>query len=541
MRDTFAAFSERNYRLMWSGSLFSTTAFMMSFMLVPSVAYEISGSNAAAGIAQFGSGISMFFIAPLGGVVADRFRKKPIVLTGQTIPGLIILLIGIFVLNDWITIPLLTLGTLIMGLGFAFMGPARQAWVGEMVPHHLLPNAVALQQISQNIAQVAGPLMIAILVGSWVGLGGTYIFMASLFVIVLPLTSRLPNTKPSTPPDQRRSVTVELSAGVRYVAGDRQLRVLWAGFVAIVVCGFAFQTLIPGLLDRELGRDPTDIGLIFLSFAIAGLIVNLPLANLVRTRWAWPCMIFMGALMGGGFLLLSSASSYGLVLLAGIPLGIGRSGFMLLDNSLLMSNANPAFFGRVMSLTMMAFGTQALLAPIWGAMADSIGIRETMAIVGLVALISMVLMTLAWLRMRRSIRPIAQVQAEFAKAGETAKQAPPRETDAAPPAAAAPALPGRTTHPQAAPLSPPLPALTAPQLPWPLPARPAANGAPLWRPILAGAVAVGMALGLAAAQRTPPNGTTSNGRQRRPPPAPPPGADIGRTRRRLANWLDPPG
>ena len=443
MRDTFAAFSERDYRLMWSGSLFSTTAFMMSFMLVPSVAYEISGSNTAAGIAQLGSGISMFFVAPLGGVVADRFRKKPIVLAGQTIPGVIILLIGIFVLNDWITIPLLTLGTLIMGLGFAFMGPARQAWVGEMVPHHLLPNAVALQQISQNIAQVAGPLMIAILVGSWVGLGGTYIFMASLFVVVLPLTSRLPNTKPSTPPDQRRSVSVELSAGVRYVAGDRQLRVLWAGFVAIVVSGFAFQTLIPGLLDRELDRDPTDIGLIFLSFAVAGLIVNLPLANMVRSRWAWPSMIFMGALMGVGFLLLSGASTYGLVLLAGIPLGIGRSGFMLLDNSLLMSNSKPAFFGRVMSLTMMAFGTQALLAPIWGALADSIGIRETMAIVGVVALIAMALMTLAWLRMRGSIRPIAEVQRAFLQADQEAKQNLPPATEAALPFDAAPARPGR--------------------------------------------------------------------------------------------------
>ena len=57
MRDTFAAFSERDYRLMWSGSLFSTTAFMMSFMLVPSVAYaqdevslEMFTVNTASGV-----------------------------------------------------------------------------------------------------------------------------------------------------------------------------------------------------------------------------------------------------------------------------------------------------------------------------------------------------------------------------------------------------------------------------------------------------------------------------------------------------------
>ena len=532
MRDTFAAFSERNYRLLWSGSLFSTTAFMMSFMLVPSVAYEISGNNTAAGIAQLGSGISMFLVAPIGGVVADRLRKKRIVLTGQTIPGLIILLIGIFILNDWITIPLLTLGTLIMGLGFAFMGPARQAWVGELVPGPLLPNAVALQQISQNIAQVAGPLMIGILVGSWVGIGGTYIFMAALFVIVLPLTSRLPDTKPSTPRDQRRSVSVELSAGVHYVARDRQLRVLWAGFVAIVVSGFAFQTLIPGLLDQELGREPTDIGLIFLSFAIAGLVVNIPLANLVRTRWAWPAMIFMGVLMAVGFGLLSVAPTYALGLLCGVPLGIGRSGFMLLDNSLLMSNSNPAFFGRVMSLTMMAFGAQALLAPIWGSLADAIGIRETMAIVGLVALVAMALMTLAWLRMRGSIRPIAEVQRAFITAEQESEPRP--TTDSGPPT--------RSPHPQARPRTlspaPSRPALTVraqAQV-----AAPESLTPPFWRSALAGAVALGMALGLAAAQRTTADDTPNNARRPKWPPASRPRSEIEGARHRLADWLDPP-
>ena len=353
------------------------------------------------------------------------------------------------------------------------------------------------------------------------GRGGTYIFMASLFVIVLPLTSSLPNTKSSTPSDQQRSVTVELSAGVRYMVGDRQLRVLWAGFVMIVVCGFAFQTLIPGILDRVLGRDPTDIGLIFLSFAIAGLIVNLPLATLVRTRWAWPCIIFMGTLMGASFLLLASVSTYLLVLLAAIPLGIGRSGFMLLDNSLLMSNSKPAFFGRVQSLIMMAFGAQALLAPLWGALADSIGIRETVASVGFVTLISMALIAIAWVRMRGSIRPVAELQAAFAPESEKPQ----------PLAASVPAIPVHNGHQKTNPSRPALPPAAAiPQLPLPLPVRSDGNDGSGWRPVLAGVAAIGMALGLAAAQRTISNGNRSKQPQ---------GRDIG-PRRRLANWIDPP-
>ena len=113
---------------------------------MPALAYDITGNNTSAGIAIMGSGVGMFFLSPIGGVIADRLRKKPLVLVGQIIPSLVILAIGVLVVTDTITIVLLTLGTLIMGLGFAFMAPARQAWMAEMVPAALLPNAVALQQ-----------------------------------------------------------------------------------------------------------------------------------------------------------------------------------------------------------------------------------------------------------------------------------------------------------------------------------------------------------------------------------------------------------
>ncbi len=540
---TFSAFENRNYRLLWSGSLFATTAFMMSFMLIPSVAFEITGSNAAAGLAQMGSGVGMFAIAPIGGVIADRMRKKPIVLAGQTIPGVVILATGILIVTDSITIPLLTLGTLIMGLGFAFMGPARQAWVGELVPRDVLPNAVALQQIAQNISQVAGPLFIAILVGTSIGIGGTYLFMASLFVVVLPLTSRLPNTAPAS--KEPRPIKTELAAGVRYVWGDPRLRTLWLGFVGLVICGFAFQTLLPGLLDEELDRSPTDVGLTFLAFAIAGLVVSLPLAALVRTRWAWPALLLMGFVMAVGFILLSSASTYTLVIATGIPLGIGRSGFMLLNNALLMSNANPAYYGRVMSLGMMGFGSQALLAPLWGLLADNIGVRETLAVVGIVAAVVTTLVALSWIRLRHlapaAHSALAMAEAEPSRAPTDPETPPRRSTPVTAPPVAAPVASTPTPRPS-------LGSHGLSQGPTPRPSSLGANP-PLWRKAnIVTALTIGSALGLAAAigQR---NGSGNPGRRRGRREETPPARAVSlsalrrRTwglRERLADWVDPP-
>jgi MFS family permease len=398
MSGTFAALATPQYRRLWSGSMLATTAFMMSFMLVPSVAFDITGSNAAAGLAQMGSGIGMFVVSPIGGVIADRVRKKPLVLAGQSVPASVILVVGILIITDHITVPILTVSTLIMGLGFSFMGPARQAWVSELVPRETLPNAIALQQIAQNISQVGAPLFIAVLVGTWIGIGGTYLFMASVFLIVLPLTLTLPNTPPAS--SERRPLGRELTAGVSYVWRDLKLRTLWLGFVGIVVCGFAFQTLLPGLLSQELDRSPTDIGVIFLVLAVAGLVVNLQLASVVGTRWAWTALLAMGYILAVGFVVLAVAPSYALVAVAGIPVGIGRSGFMLVDNSLLMSSAEPAYHGRVMSLAMMGFGSQSLLAPLWGALADQIGVRQTLLVVGIVTAVITTGVGFSWLRAR---------------------------------------------------------------------------------------------------------------------------------------------
>jgi MFS family permease len=396
---TFAALRFPAYRRLWSGSTLAMIAFMMSFMLVPSVAFEITGSNASAGLAQMGSGIGMFVVSPIGGVIADRVRKKPLVLAGQSIPGLVILAVGILIITDHITVPILTVGTLIMGLGFSFMGPARQAWVAELVPREALPNAIALQQLAQNIAQVGAPLFIALLIGTLFGTGGAYLFMASVFLIVLPLTLSLPDTKPST--TQRRALRTELAAGVGYVWRDLRLRTLWLGFIGIVVCGFAFQTLLPGLLEQELGRDPTEIGPVFLVLAVAGLLVNLQLAAVVGTRHAGLALVVMGFILAAGFGLLALAPGYGLVMAAAVPLGIGRSGFMLVDNSLLMSTADTAYHGRVMSLAMMGFGSQSLLAPVWGAMADTIGVRQTLGVIGIVAAVITTAVAVSWRRAQR--------------------------------------------------------------------------------------------------------------------------------------------
>ena len=112
-------------------------------------------------------------------------------------------------------------------------------------------------------------------------------------------------------------------------------------------------------------------------------------------------MLGAAALLGVGFLLLAIVPSFELALLTMLALGPGLSGFMLVNNSLIMAHTDPAYFGRVMSLTMLAWGVQGALALPFGVLADGVGEREMLAIVGVVLLAVTVVAAMAMLRLAR--------------------------------------------------------------------------------------------------------------------------------------------
>ena len=419
LNHTFAAFAIRDFRFMWAGSLLSVTAFMTSFLLVPSVAYELTGSYTAAGLAAMGSGISQTLLGPLGGVIADRYPKKRLVMFGQVMPGFLIAAMGILIVTQNISVMLLLLTTLVMGAGFSLMGPARQAWTGDIVPRRLLANAVALQQMAMNAGQVLGPTMVAIAISVFALTGSKagYLFLlvASFFLIVLPLTAAIKGASSAPPKSERRPVREDMRVGFNYLRRSPRLRILWAYFIVTVMCGFAFQTLLPGILDREFGRDGFDIGPTYIIFGVASLGINVVLAGVVSGPRAWHALLLMGAVMAIGFWLVAWAPSYGALLVLGAFVGMGRSGVMLVNQSIMMANTRPEYFGRVMSFVMVGFGLQSLLGPVWGVIADTIGGRETFALIGVIAMAATVLMTIGWLRTRSlpaAVGTAAEVNAE---------------------------------------------------------------------------------------------------------------------------------
>ena len=362
-------------------------AYMMQWTVMGVVAFELAGTNTAVGLVQLGLGLSMLILGPFGGVFADRVSKKPLVIWGETIIGVSFFVTGVMILTGTLTLLWLTLLTAVMGVVYAFLGPALQAWVGEVVPKAILPNAVALNQLASSANRVLGPFLAGLMLGSaLIGSGGAYLFMGALFVMVVLTIFRLPATMPK-PDAERRTVSVELMQGVRYVMRNPVIRTLMLLYMIVVAVGFMWQVALPAFLERHLDRSPTDVGLIFTINAISSLVAIVPLTAIVGTRWAWPAMFACIGLLGIGFFILAIASTFTMTVVATLALGPGMSGFILLNNTLTMANTDAGFFGRVMSLTMLAWGFQAATALPFGMLADVFGEREMLWSLGALLLV----------------------------------------------------------------------------------------------------------------------------------------------------------
>jgi MFS family permease len=380
---TFEALGQRNYRILWAGTTLSFLAFMMSWIVQSVVAFDLTGKNGAVGMVSLGMGVATILVSPFGGAIADRVSKRRLLLIGQTAIGTSFLAVGVLILTDVITIWMLVASTFVMGLVFSFIAPARQAWVGELLPGRLVPNGIALTQVAMTGTRIIGPVIAAIFIPiAFIGTGGTYIFMGLIFVAVVATLAQLPPTAPRPKVDGGLSVLGDLGAGWKHLQERPRLQLLAYSFILVVITGYSYQVILPGFLENELGRDAKDLGILMSASAVTGLLVTIGVAGLAGSRYAWPVMFGGGVMLGAALIVMSAAPNFTIALVAMLMVGAGTGVFQMLNNALVMQEAEPAYYGRVMSLTMLAWGFNGLAGLPYGLLADAIGERSTTLIMG---------------------------------------------------------------------------------------------------------------------------------------------------------------
>lgn len=380
----FAALSNRDFRVLCLGSFFAFVAFMMSSTAQNVVAFDLSGNNRAVGFVAFGQGLAMLVFPPFGGALADRLSKKLLLLICQSVIGFTFLFLAILLATDTVTIFFLAAGSFVTGTMFSLMGPTRMALVGELVEPERRGNAAALTQVAMSSARVAGPFMGGgLLAWSIFGATGTYFLTAAIFVFVVATLSLLPPTSPRAADSQKTSVRQDIMLGVRYVSENPRLLPLVVGFFLIVTVGFSYFTVLPGFASDQLGLGAAGFGTLVGVSAIGGLLTSIlvtPFADSARAKTA---LTFSSLGIGISLIVLGLVPGFALALVAMFLVGGCTTGFQTLNSALVLREANPAYYGRVMSLLMLAWGAVGLVSLPVGILADAIGERGTLMLCGI--------------------------------------------------------------------------------------------------------------------------------------------------------------
>jgi MFS family permease len=356
--------------------------FFMSTIAQSAVAFDLTGNNRDVGAVVFGQGLAMIVLAPFGGALADRMSKRMLLVVSQSVIAAVFLLTGVLIGLDAISILALSVGSFVIGTMFSLLGPTRQAYVGYLVEPERRGNAVALQQVALNAGRVGGPFVAAgLLAIPVVAATGTYLVMGVMYLAAMFTLAMLPAARGRA--GDGTGLLDDVVGGVRYVARNARLRALILQFVLVMLAGFPFITVMPAFVDHSLGSDTSTFGLLMGIMAIGGLIASLGVAPIADSARA-PQVIAAGCL-GFGVSLIATGIAPNIVAAAVtmFMVGLTSGAFQTLNNAVIVREAAAEYYGRVMSLTMMAFAGFGIIALPVGFIADAVGERQTIAAMGI--------------------------------------------------------------------------------------------------------------------------------------------------------------
>ncbi len=379
-RRVLGALRHRNYRLFLTGQIISTVGTWMQSVAMPWLALELTHSGFLVGLVLATQFLPVLVAGPFGGVVADRYRKRSILLTTQTmfmVPSFVLFaLTATHHAQYWMVLcAAAATGTINL-----FDVPARQAFVIEMVGREDLMNAIALNSSVFNGAAVVGPSIAGLIIGL-VGvpvcfLANSISYLAAIAALLLMRDLPTVVTEKQEAPLQTR-----ILQGAAYARREPTV-----GMLLVVVAVFSLfamnrLTLIPLFADQVLGVGASGFGFLMASMGLGALVGALTLAFWPHLgddprRQLWMGMIWVAALLE-----FSVSRVFVLSLVTLFVAGYCQISFVATANNRIQTLTPDHLRGRVMALYGQALiGVGPLGSTQAGALATLFGAPWAMAV-----------------------------------------------------------------------------------------------------------------------------------------------------------------
>jgi MFS family permease len=317
-----------------------------------------------------------FLIALLAGALADVVDRRRLMLATQFASMVIAGALGVLDLTGQLTVGLLLGLTFALSVAGTLAAPAFMAVTPELVEPRQLPQAVALNSISMNIAQAGGPALAGIIIAAS-GPGAVFIVNALSFLGIVVVVRQYRPVVDRTLPAEHIGAAMRI--GVRYVRNSPRLQVLAARVVLSIVVTSALGALLPIIARQRLDATAGEFG--FMSAAMGvGAVVAVWALPAVRRHIGADAVVFLASVVWAAGAATVAVTDSLLVAAAGLALAGGAGMTTMTTVFSIYQTLLPSWVrGRASSVAMLVIWLGAAVgAAVWGVVGSAVGLRDAL-------------------------------------------------------------------------------------------------------------------------------------------------------------------
>ncbi len=363
----FASLKVRDYFLLWIGMVGSAFAMNMQLVAQGWLVYEMTVSALNLAWVTLSFTLPQIFFSLVGGVLADRLRKRQIILYGQALNGVATLFMAIIIITGNVTFWDFIWVGFVNGTMLALSMPARTAFIPEIVGERLMFNAMAFNTAAWNLSRILGPalagLMIALFAGgdtaSHFGVGLVYFVLSGLY-IVSSVTVLFMSTTGKPPAGRGKSPLADVREGLNYAIGSPVVGGLILLSILPFLFGLTINTLMPAFNIDVLQGGPESLGLLMTAMGVGAIGGSLALAKLGEMRhkgfWLFLTCLLWGVCVTGFAFTETRFAAMAMVAAVGFISAVNMS----MNRTIVTLQVTPEMRGRIMSIDMMSHGLMPL-------------------------------------------------------------------------------------------------------------------------------------------------------------------------------------
>jgi predicted MFS family arabinose efflux permease len=378
----FRALRNPSYRLYFVAQVVGFAGAWMQTVAQGWLVYRLTGSSLLLGLVAFLNQIPALVISPFAGVMIDRLPLRKLIAWTQGLLAVQSTLLAVLVGTGAVTYQWLLGLALFAGLVNSLDMPARQTYLVELAGPDDLPSAIALSSSAFNTARVVGTSLGGVVVAT---LGETACFAinavtfgVTIATVLLVTPPHVREPRPPVPPLRA------LREGFAYARSAPHTRTILPLIALISLFSSPYLPMLPVFAKDVLQGGPELLGGLNAAVGIGSIVGALGVAAVVNRKLLFPRVGLGMATMGAALVIVGVSRLTWLTLLVLPVSGFGFVTFLSSSNTLLQTEGDPAFHGRVMALyTMVSIGLFPVGTLLFGALGDAVGVGPTVAAGGL--------------------------------------------------------------------------------------------------------------------------------------------------------------